>query len=48
MLEVPHLGRLMDKIRGPLAAEERRLTYQAPELPAPPKAQATPNSNPTN
>ncbi|MEI4235483.1 ATP-binding protein [Roseovarius sp. D22-M7] len=48
MLEAPHLGRLMEKIRGPLAAEERRLTYQAPELPAPPKAQATPNSNPTN
>jgi len=48
MLEAPHLGRLMDKIRGPLVPEERRLTYQAPELPAPPKAQATPNSNPTN
>jgi len=48
MLEAPHLGRLMEKIRGPLAAEERRLTYQAPELPAPAKAQATPNSNPSN
>ena len=48
MLEAPHLGRLMDKIRGPLVPEERRLTYQAPELPAPQKAQASPNSNPTN
>ncbi|MEI4235481.1 ATP-binding protein [Roseovarius sp. D22-M7] len=48
MLEAPHLGRLMDKIRGPLVPEERRLTYHAPELPAPPKAQATSNSNPSN
>ena len=48
MLEAPHLGRLMEKIRGPLVPEERRLTYQAPELPAPPKAQVSPNSNPTN
>jgi hypothetical protein len=48
MLEAPHLGWLMEKIRGPLVPEERRLTYQAPDLPAPPKAQATPNSNPTN
>lgn len=45
MLEAPHLGRLIEKIRGPLVPEERRLSYQAPELPAPPKAQATPNSN---
>jgi hypothetical protein len=48
MLEAPHLGRLMDKIRGPLIPEERRLTYQAPELPAPPKAQATPSNDTTN
>ena len=47
MLEAPHLGQLMEKIRGPLIPEDRRLTYQAPELPAPPKAQATPNSNPS-
>ncbi|CUH38902.1 hypothetical protein JSE7799_01621 [Jannaschia seosinensis] len=47
MLEAPHLGRLMEKIRGPLVPEERRLTYQAPQLPTPPKAQATPNSNPS-
>ena len=48
MLEAPHLGQLMEKIRGPLIPEDRRLTYQAPELPAPPKAQVSPNSNPTN
>ncbi|SEO89433.1 AAA domain-containing protein [Salinihabitans flavidus] len=45
MLEAPHLGQLMEKIRGPLLPDDRRLTYQAPELPAPPKAQATTNSN---
>jgi hypothetical protein len=48
MLEAPHLGRLMEKIRGPLVPDDRQLTYQAPGLPAPPKAQASPNSNPTN
>ncbi len=48
MLEAPHLGRLMEKIRGPLSPEGRRLTYQAPQPPAPPKAQATPNTNPSN
>lgn len=41
-LEAPHLGRLMDKIRGPLVPAERRLTYQPPQLPAPSPAQATP------
>ncbi|MSU91857.1 AAA family ATPase [Rhodobacteraceae bacterium 2CG4] len=48
MLEAPHLGRLMEKIRGPLIPEDRRLIYQAPQLPAPPKAQANPNSDPSN
>ena len=47
MVEAPHLGRLMDKIRGPLIPEDRRLTYQAPDLPAPPKAPATTPSNDT-
>lgn len=47
MVEPPHLGRLMDKIRGPLIPAERRLTYAAPELPTPPAAQATTPSNDT-
>jgi hypothetical protein len=42
LLEAPHLGRLMEKIRGPLVPEARRLTYRAPELPAPPKASTGP------
>ena len=40
MLEAPHLGRLMDKIRGPVVPAEQRLTYQTPELPAPSPATA--------
>lgn len=42
LLEVPHLGRLMDKIRGPLVPVEQRLTYQPPQLLAPSPAQAAP------
>jgi len=45
MVEPPHLGQLMDKIRGPLVPADRRLTYQAPDLPAPPTSQATTPSN---
>ncbi len=47
MVEPPHLGKLMDKIRGPLIPEGRCLTYQALELPPPPAAQATTPSNDT-
>lgn len=48
LLEVPHLGRLMDKIRGPLVPVERRLTYQPLQLPAPSPAQATPTDIPSS
>ena len=48
MLEAPHLGKLMEKILGPLIPAERRLTYQAPQLPAPPKAQASTPSDTQN
>jgi hypothetical protein len=49
MVEPPHLGHLMDKIRGPLIPAERRLTYRAPELPPPPAPQAnTPSNDTTN
>ena len=48
MLEAPHLGKLMEKILGPLIPAERRLTYQAPQLPAPPKAPASTPSDTQN
>ena len=49
LVEEPHLGRLMEKIRGPLIPAERRLTYSPPQLPAPPGAPATDtHSYPTN
>jgi len=35
LIEPPHLGQLMDKIRGPLVPVDRRLTYQPPQLPKP-------------
>ncbi|WP_223428089.1 ATP-binding protein [Tateyamaria pelophila] len=47
LIEPPHLGQLMDKIRGPLVSAESRLTYQPPKLPAPSPAQATTPSNDT-
>jgi hypothetical protein len=47
MVEPPHLGRLMDKVRGPLIPADRRLTFEAPQLPTPPAAQATTPSNDT-
>ena len=44
LIEPPHLGQLMDKIRGPLVPADRRLTYQPPQLPKPsPAAANTPN-----
>ena len=39
LVEEPHLGRLMEKIRGPLIPAERRLTYSPPQLPPPPDRQ---------
>jgi hypothetical protein len=48
VLEPPHLGRLMDKIRGPLVPAERRLTYQPPQLPAPSPAQSSPTDASTS
>ena len=36
MLEVPHLGKLMDKIHGPLIPASRRLTDEPLTLPKPP------------
>ena len=35
LLEAPHLGQVMDKIRGPLIPAERRLTFTPPQLSAP-------------
>jgi len=49
MVEPPHLGKLMDKIRGPLVPADRTLTYETPELPAPPKlSDTTPSNDTTN
>lgn len=49
LVEEPHLGRLMEKIRGPLIPAERRLTYAPPQLPPPPGPTATDtHSYPTN
>jgi hypothetical protein len=46
LIEPPHLGQLMDKIRGPLVPAERRLTYQPPQLPKPSAAtEETPNAS---
>ncbi|WBQ12855.1 ATP-binding protein [Hyphomonadaceae bacterium BL14] len=45
LLETPHLGRLMEKIRGPVAPALKRLTYQPPSLPAPPTDASTPSEN---
>jgi len=45
LLEPPHLGQLMEKIRGPLLPVERRLTFKPPVLPAPPVAESTCPSN---
>lgn len=49
VLEPPHLGRLMEKIRGPLTPADRRLTYPAPGLPPPPAVpSASSNSSSSN
>lgn len=45
LLEPPHLGRLIEKIRQPLPIDARPLVTDAPRIPAP---AATPQSDPTN
>jgi hypothetical protein len=45
LLESPHLGRLIEKIRQPLPIDARPLVTDAPHIPAP---AATPQSDPTN
>ncbi|RDC69772.1 hypothetical protein DLJ49_18170 [Rhodovulum sp. 12E13] len=45
LLEPPHLGRLIEKIRQPLPIDARPLVTDAPRMPAP---AATPQSDPTN
>ena len=45
LLEPPHLGRLIEKIRQPLPIDARPLVTDEPRIPAP---AATPQSDPTN
>ena len=45
LLEPPHLGRLIEKIRQPLPIDARPLVTDAPRMPAP---AVTPQSDPTN
>ena len=45
LLEPPHLGQLIEKIRQPLPIDARPLVTDAPRMPAP---AATPQSDPTN
>lgn len=45
LLEPPHLGRLIEKIRQPLPIDARPLVTDAPRIPA---SAATPQSDPTN
>jgi len=45
LLEPPHLGRLIEKIRQPLPIDARPLVTDVPRMPAP---AATPQSDPTN
>ncbi len=45
LLEPPHLGQLIEKIRQPLPIDARPLVTEAPRMPAP---AATPQSDPTN
>jgi hypothetical protein len=48
LLEPPHLGQLMEKIRGPLIPSERRLTFDPPMLLVPSATGGTGPSNTTN
>ncbi len=45
LLEPPHLGQLIEKIRQPLPIDARPLVIEAPRMPAP---TVTPQSDPTN
>jgi hypothetical protein len=45
LLEPPHLGQLIEKIRQPLPIDARQLVIEAPRMPAP---AVTPQTDPTN
>ncbi len=47
VIEVPHLGRLMEKIHGPLIPASRRLTYEPLALPQPAAGPAADTTNST-
>jgi len=44
-LEVPHLGKLMEKIHGPLIPASERLSYESPTLSEPPVGAITDGTN---
>ncbi len=48
MVEVPHLGQLMEKVRGPVQPAPLRLTYTPLALPAPPAGSAAAAGNPSH
>ena len=45
MIEAPHLGQLMEKIRGPASPASRRLIHTLPDLTAPQSAAQTPSTD---
>jgi hypothetical protein len=48
MVEVPHLGQLMEKVHGPVQPAPLRLTYTPLALPAPPAGPAAEGSTPSH
>ena len=48
MIEAPHLGRLMEKVHGPVQPAPLRLTYTPLALPAPSAGPAAPDSAPSH
>lgn len=48
MIEVPHLGRLMEKVHGPVQPAPLRLTYTPLALPAPPTGPSDGSGNPSH
>ena len=48
MIEAPHLGRLMEKVHGPVQPAPLRLTYTPLALPAPSAAAAAPDGAPSH
>ena len=46
MVEAPHLGRLMEKVHGPVQPAPLRPNYMPLALPAPPAGPAADDSNP--